>query len=106
MYFNVGLKSMFHDEDWHVGVEFAYQRAVNPTLYADLKGGLNFDLGTTDGYYLEIPLIYDIDDNYSIELSYKYDYWKIRESNVVDGFYEPDSKTKNQILTISLVIEF
>ena len=106
MYFNVGLKSLFHDENWHVGLEFAYQRAVNPSLFADIKGGLDFDLGTTDGYYYKIPLIYDINDKYSIELSYKYDYWKIEKSNVVQGFYEPDSETKNKIVTLSLVMEF
>lgn len=105
-YFNLGIKSLFHDKNWDIGFEIAYQRAIDPTLFADINGGLNFDLGVTDGYYYKIPLIYHIDDKYSLELSYKYDYWKIRESNVVGGFYEPESKTKNQIIAFSIVIKF
>lgn len=79
-------------------------------MEAFLNGGLNFDLGDTSGFYYEIPLIYDINQNYSLELSYKYNYWKINRSNIINrGIYnysEPDSKTKNQIIKIGLVIKW
>nr|MBL0707757.1 hypothetical protein [Sulfurimonas sp.] len=43
-YVDAGLMAIFHDEKWHIGFEAAYQKAINPTLYAGVNGGLDFDL--------------------------------------------------------------
>ncbi|MEA1955543.1 MAG: hypothetical protein U9N02_03515 [Campylobacterota bacterium] len=75
-------------------------------MYAYLGSGLDFELGDTSGYYYEIPVKYDINNKYSIEISYKYDYWKISKSNIVNGYYEPNSKTKNKIIKIGMIYKW
>jgi len=102
-YGDVGLKALFHDANWHIGFEVAYQMAYKPQLNAQTNGGLDFDLGKTSGYYYKIPLSYDINKNYSIEVSYKFNHWKINSSNVVSGYYEPQSITNNRQIYIGLV---
>ena len=105
-YMDVGMKILFHDDlykNWHLGIEVSYQRAYKPTMYAYLNGGLDFNLGTTSGYNIDVPLLYDINKNLSLELSYEYDNWNIDASNIVAGYYEPDSKTKNKIIKIALI---
>ncbi|MDQ7045572.1 MAG: hypothetical protein Q9M40_02490 [Sulfurimonas sp.] len=105
-YPEVGLKMLFHESNWHIGLEFAYQYAYKPKMYAAINNGIDFDLGNTYGYYYEIPLVYDINRNYSIEVAYKADYWSIDASNVVDGYYEPSSQTNNQQISIGLIIKW
>jgi hypothetical protein len=105
-YGDVGLKALFHDANWHIGFEVAYQIAYKPQLHAQINGGLDFDLGNTYGYYYEIPLLYDINENYSIEVSYKVNHWDIEASNVVGMYYEPQSVTDNQKINIGLVIKW
>jgi len=105
-YGDIGLKTLFHDANWHIGFEVAYQAAYNPQLHAQTNGGLDFDLGNTSGYYYEIPLSYDINENYSIEVSYKVNHWDIEASNVVSGYYEPKSVTDNQKINIGVVIKW
>lgn len=105
-YGDVGLKALFHDANWHIGFEVAYQVAYQPQMHAEINGGLDFDLGNTYGYYYEIPLSYDINKNYSIEVSYKVNHWDIEASNVVGGYYEPQSVTDNQKINIGLVIKW
>ncbi|WP_373035034.1 hypothetical protein [Sulfurimonas sp.] len=105
-YGDVGLKALFHDVNWHIGFEVAYQLAYKPQLHAEINGGLDFDLGNTSGYYYEIPLSYDINKNYSLEVSYKVNHWDIDASNVVGGYQEPQSVTNNQKINIGLVIKW
>ena len=103
---DIGLKVGIYDGNWKMEFIGAYQRAFKPTLYAGTNGGMSFDLGTTDGYNIEIPLKYNIADGYDVEVAYEYDYWEIGKSNTVNGFYEPDSKTKNQVIKIGLVFRW
>jgi len=90
-----------------LGFYARYQRAVSPKM--ESKGGAlssTFDLGTTDGFRLEAPLSIAVTKNIDLVASYRYDYWKIKASNVINGFYEPDSKTKNQLLTAGISIKW
>ncbi|WP_455756672.1 hypothetical protein [Sulfurimonas sp.] len=105
-YGDIGMNFTFHENDWHVGIEGAYQRAFKPTMYAALNGGLDFDLGTTSGYSFHVPLRYDINKNTSLELAYEYDSWNISASNTVSGYYEPDSETKNETIKLGLIIKW
>lgn len=106
LYADLGLKTIFHDGDWHIGFEVAHQRAYQPVLDAKTNGGLHFNLGNTSGYYYKIPLSYDINKNYSIKLSYKVNHWEIGASDVNQGYYEPQSVTNNSKITIGLVIKW
>lgn len=89
-----------------LGFYARYQRAVSPKM--ESKGALSatFDLGTTDGFRLETPLSIAVTKNIDLIASYRYDYWKIKASNVINGFYEPDSKTKNQLLTAGVRVKW
>jgi len=105
-YGDVGVNFTFHEGNWHLGFEGAYQRAYKPTMYAAIGGGLDFDLGTTSGYNFNIPLRYDVNEQTSIELVYDYNSWNISASNVVNGYYEPDSTTKNKTIKLGLIIKW
>lgn len=105
-YIDTGIKALFHDKNWHIGFEVAYIRAFQPKLYASLDSGTTFDLGITDGYYYKIPLLYDISKALSFELSYRFERWDIEASDRVNGYYEPQSKTKNKKISIGLVFKW
>ena len=105
-YFDVGAKTVYYNGHWEIGVEAAYQKAIDPTMIAYLNTTMKFDLGDTTGYYLKIPLGYNIDKNFKIELEYEYNYWEIGASNIVNGYYEPDSVTKNEIVSLNLSYKF
>lgn len=105
-YYEAGLSWKWYDGDYFVGIEASYQKAYNPKMYAYLSGGLDFDLGDTKGYKYSIPLGYKINNNWNITLEYTYDEWNIEKSNVVRGFYEPSSETKNRYTYLSLEYKF
>ena len=89
-----------------VGFEAAYQQAIEPELKAYLAGGMKFELGRTWGYNIKIPVRYDMGKNFFLEFAYEYDFWRINESNVVNGYHEPKSDTKNSYYTISWGMRF
>jgi len=103
---DIGVGILIHDKAWHIGVESAYQYAFQPTMQATLQGTPTFDLGHTYGYYYEIPLQYDLNKNYTVEIAYRYDYYKINKSNTVNNLYEPQSETKNKTLKIGVIIRW
>jgi len=109
-YYNIGLKEDIFAGVIQTGFAVYYHKAVNPKMKADLYGTTTFNLGKTEGYRVKIPFIYMMDKNYGLELSYMYDYWKIRQSNVVVkngvGMYEPESKTKNQYINFGIFYKF
>jgi len=105
-YYDVGISGTFYDGSWDIGFEIAYQEAIKPKMKAYIKGGLNFDLGDTKGYYYKIPLGYNFNKNWRLETFYEYNQWKIKASNVVSGFYEPDSTTKNKIIGFNISFIF
>jgi hypothetical protein len=105
-YADIGLDMTISDGNWHLGLESAYQQAIAPTMDAHLGNTMSFDLGNTAGYYLKIPLSYDVNKYYSIECSYQYDYYKIKKSNIVNGYFEPESETKNQIVKIGMIFKW
>ena len=105
-YFDIGLDIITYDGPWEAGVEIAYQRAVNPTMTAYLNSPIRFELGKVDGYYYKFPIGYNFDKNYKLEISYEYNHWDIEASNIVGGFYEPDSRTQNKIFNIGFTYRF
>lgn len=105
-YYDIGLAVDFFDGNWELGFEAGYQKAISPKMTAYLKNETVFDLGDTKGYYILIPLGYNFDKNWKAELTYEYNEWSIEASNVVNGYYEPDSITQNQLLGLNLVYIF
>ncbi|RLA84571.1 MAG: hypothetical protein DRG78_01045 [Epsilonproteobacteria bacterium] len=105
-YVEVGSKGIYYNGHWEFGLEATVQKAMNPTMKAYLSKVLTFDLGTTMGYNFKIPVGYNIDKKLKIELEYEYDMWEIGKSNVVEGYYEPDSTTKNKIINLNIAYKF
>ena len=105
-YYDVGFKTTFYDGHWELGFELGYQKAINPTMIAYMSKVRKFDLGDVSGHYYKIPLGYNFDKNLKLELEYEYDKWTIGASNIVDGYYEPDSVTKNKIVSLNLSYKF
>ncbi len=105
-YYDLGFKTIFYDGHWELGLEVAYQKAISPSMIAYMNIVSKFDLGTTQGYYYKIPLGYNINKNMKIELEYEFNKWSIGASNIVNGYYEPDSDTKNEIVSLNLVYKF
>jgi len=105
-YYDIGLKADTSDGDWDIGIEIGYQKTIVPKMVAYMSSTLEFNLGNTSGYYYKIPLGYNINKNWKIEAVYEYNQWTIGASNTVSGYYEPDSTTKNKIVSLHLVYKF
>lgn len=89
----------------NIAVNGSYKRAISPKMKAYGSNSPisdTFNLGDTDGYSFGVPVKYEINKQMFVKTEYSYDYWKIAKSNVISGYYEPDSKTKNQTITVSL----
>jgi hypothetical protein len=90
-----------------LGLNMRYQRAISPEMKASgTPINATFKLGTTDGYKLEIPMSIALTKNVDLIASYAYDYWNITASNVVGGYYEPDSKTENIIASLGVAVRW
>ena len=92
-------------QNLNIGLGAEYKSAFSPKMKAYGSASpvsATFNLGAVNGYSIFVPIKYKITKNIFSKLEYTYDYWKIGSSNEIGGFYEPDSKTKNQILTLSV----
>ncbi len=105
-YYEVGLSWKWYDKNFYMGADVSYQKAYQPKMYAHLNGGLDFDLGDTKGYKIDIPLGYKVNESWDIIAHYIYDSWDIEKSNIINGYYEPSSETKNSYAYISLKYKF
>jgi len=88
-----------------LGVDASYQQAFNAQMYENLHGD-TFSLNNVYGYKITVPLEVALSDSLNLFFHYNYEYWNIGASNVVDGWYEPDSETKNQTLSAGLKFWF
>ncbi len=105
-YFDVGIGlHLALSPDATIGVDANYRKAFNAQMYEDLYGH-TFTLNNVYGYTIAVPLEFALNRSVSAFFQYNYEYWNIDASNVVDGWYEPDSETKNQTLSAGLKIWF
>ena len=89
------------------GLNGRYQYGFSPTMESfGLPISATFKLKGVDGYRFEAPVTIPITKHISLIGSYKYDYWKIKASSEVGGYYEPDSKTKNHIGTVGILAKW
>ncbi|MEY4505153.1 MAG: hypothetical protein RL154_1450 [Pseudomonadota bacterium] len=99
--------------DFNLGSSFTlgalayYQQAFSPTMqYNSSNFNNKFNLGSTNGYRIEVPASYKITQMFSVVGSWALDNWKINQSNSVNGYYEPPSTTNNQTLSLGLALKF
>ena len=113
-YYLIGMNARDYFYNFSFAINVFYHQAISPKMEASLGSGATYKLGKTDGYRIEIPLKFSLQNNYGIIFKYIYDYWHIRKSDpeevVIDGktysTYEPDSKTKNFYLNLGFFINF
>ena len=115
-YYEVGLSWKWFDGNYFMGASASYQKAYKPTMIAYTKNktnigrDLDFDLGDTKGYKIDIPIGYQINNNWDITLHYIYDVWDIQRSNTLatntGTAYEPSSETTNKYTYLSIEYRF
>lgn len=103
----VGVSKTFN-KDWKLGLDIIAQRAFNQEMDADIPGIVvaTFDLGKTYTYKAGIPLTLKISDTVNFTSRLEYEYTEIGRSNVVSGFYEPDSEQMNWNLYLGFDLKF
>lgn len=105
-YYDVGIGLHYAPSStMSIGVDAAYRTAFNAQMYENLHGS-TFDLKNVHGYKITVPFEVAISPTLSTFVSYNYEYWNIGASNVIGGYYEPDSETKNETLSIGLKFRF
>lgn len=108
-YWNIEVGTRFHyNKNLSLGLVYNYKRAINPEMDTDFTGlpDMTFDLGGVKGYTFAMPLIYSVDKDSTVYLEYKREYFEIAKSNIVNGFYEPDSTTENDKITVGIRFKF
>jgi opacity protein-like surface antigen len=101
-YYNIGI-------GWHtrfsptfsMGLDADYRKAFNAEMYENWHG-YTYRLKNVYGYKIGIPLEMVLNTSWSAFFLYNYEYWNIGASDNVGGYYEPDSETKNQTLSVGL----
>lgn len=88
-----------------IGVDGDYRKAFNAQMYENWHG-YTFDLKNVYGYTVSVPIEIKLDHVWSAFGRYSYEYWNIGASNVIGGYYEPDSETKNETLSFGLKFKF
>lgn len=105
-YFDAGIGLHYNfSPKMSLGVDAAYRQAFNAQMYENFHG-YTFDLKNVHGYKITVPLEIAINPALSTFIAYNYEYWNIGASNVVGGYYEPDSETKNETLSMGLSFRF
>lgn len=105
-YYNVGAGLHYRmSSTMSIGADATYRKAFNAQMYENLHG-YTFNLNNVYGYKITVPFEVKINPQLSTFISYNYEYWNIDASNVVGGYYEPDSETKNETLSFGLKLNF
>lgn len=68
--------------------------------------GYTYRLKNVYGYKIGIPIEWNVDNRLGLFLLYNYEYWNIGASDNVGGYYEPDSETKNQSVSVGVKFRF
>ncbi len=87
------------------GFEAEYLFTYRPKMHAD-NIDTTFTLGHVWGTNLRMPIKYYVLKNLSLDLTPYFTYWQIHASNVLDGWYEPQSKTHLEGLLLGLTYSF
>ena len=106
LYGDAGVGCDFFEGNSTLGFSSSLQYAYKPTMQLNFGSGCNFNLGQTWGYNAEIHFRENLPKSFFIEVGYEYDYWKISRSNIVADWIEPDSKTNNQYIKLSIGMNF
>jgi hypothetical protein len=89
-----------------LGAEYVYTKALSPQMIYYDTPNLVFDLGSVYSHSVTVPIIIPVNNRMDIRFETKYEKLTINESNIVSGFYEPDSKSNNIYSKVGIDIHF
>jgi len=85
----------------------AYSKGLSPKMKAQGKENtMVFDLGRVDCYELSLQTLYAITSSFSVIGDFTFNFQDIRHSNVIEGYYEPDSDDRQRFIKIGVQYEF
>ena len=87
------------------GLEVQYEHGLDTIMYASDTGS-TYDLASANILKYSFAVMYDYSDAINILFKYIYEKQEIEASNIINGFYEPQSTAKNQYLKIGLDFKF
>jgi len=95
-------------QNWEVGAELRGFYAYDPRMKADIPSLIvaTFDLGETSGFTASMPVRYRLNPRTALLWRIAYENIRIGRSNVIGGYYEPDSEQKNWHSSLGLEIAF
>jgi len=99
-----GFKYVFN-RNFSIGSELEYQYGFNEVLSATGFSG-EFELGSADIWKLSIPIVYSYNEKVDFIASMIFSEQTIGRSNVINGYYEPDSTAKNQYIQLGLNFKY
>lgn len=100
----IGLHYNFSSK-MSLGADANYRKAFNAQMYENWHG-YTFNLKNVYGYKITVPFELKLNQTLSTFIAYTYEFWNIGASNVIGGYYEPDSETKNQTLSLGVKYYF
>lgn len=92
------------NKDLDIGLALEYQYGINPVMDESTHG--EFKLGGADIIEVSLPIKYRYNDNIKLLIEYVYQEQTIKKSNIVDGYYEPESTANNQYLKLGVAFKF
>ena len=95
------------------GADFRVSRTISPTMKVDMGsfglvgvGWQTFDLGPKLTWRLSLPWRYRLDERTVVFIDPYTEYWKLGQSPVIFGFFEPYSETVNYGVNIGVNSRF
>lgn len=105
-YYDVGVGLHYRlAPDMSLGIDGNYRTAFNAQMYENYHG-YTFDLHNVHGYKITVPFELTLNPALSTFVVYNYEYWNIGASNTINTWYEPDSETKNETLSVGVKYRF
>ncbi len=100
------LAFSYNYKSFSISPEFEYQYGLRPRMKASGVLAEEFKLGGANIMQFTLPVEYAFNQKFSLYGAYTYQYQKIRESNVVSGFLEPESKAYNEYIKFGLIFKY
>jgi len=82
-----------------------YQHGMDAVML-DVEGKNEFKLGSANIIQGDVSLRMPIANTVDISMQYTYQLQKIKASDIVNGYYEPDSTAKNQYIKIGVIVRY
>ncbi|MDX1294909.1 MAG: hypothetical protein R3302_01495 [Sulfurimonadaceae bacterium] len=103
----IGMEERFYN-GWSLGLDLTGQYALSPKMDADLPGigAVTFDLGDTYTVRTGVPLKVPVAERLELMFRLEYEYTIINHSNIIGGYFEPDSEQGNWHLYAGVSLRF